>query len=288
MADYSLIHERISKGRGKAALHVGQPFNVYRLSSSGLGLTQVCSDLPCLLRKAPPDSIEQRTFPGQFFELVLDLLSFTGFPKLEIGDLLIEDQSAAYSQPEVDLVVQDADPATVGFGLSVLQSWQPCYMLTLARPVHKFVGVRLELLCQVRRGTWPESADSGPSVGSEAGLNWQQQGENAEQILALLPSGEGLAFVNLNTIYPLGDNLVQLVPFQLEQALLRGRPAFDLPMDYLIGKWHYACPSHWPGLRVTENDYIIRPDGRRLRVHTAMESHIGSVLSQGFAELLQS
>jgi len=266
MANYSMVHDRISKGRGKAAVRVGQPFVVHRLTP--FGFADLAKPIYCLLRRmSGGPHIEQKFFVSQVFEMVTDVRY------LLIGDILEERLESKHSQKPFDLTVSDNDPNLVGVSLS--QKWGPMYLLTQTRPVHKFIGVRVELMCQVRRGTFPDTdGDSG----------YQEQGENAEDALMLTRGDFSFrAIADKRAI-----DSIALIPFQLEPYRVGSNTPFDLPIDWMLNKWNFLCPGNWPGLRLRENDHIIHPDGNRFRVHSIFESHIGPEVLQGIAEKLES
>lgn len=288
MARYDIVHDRISKGRGKAAVRVGQPFVVSRLDQTGFKVQY--PTFYCLLRKMQGGPhVEQRFFISQVYELVCDVRF------LRVGDILTESQNFSLAQPIVETAVEDKDTDLSLLG-SVAQFHTPSYLVAQFRPVHKIIGVRMELLCQVRRGTYVTKDGGDDGVGNAAG--WQQQGEASEQVLTLLP-GLGVlswADVSVQGVPISGPNanndpfppIPALIPFQLEIALIRGKTEHDLPMDWLKNKWHFCCPSSWPGLLLRENDVIIHPDGNRFRIDAVMESHIGPQVLQGLAEKLES
>lgn len=270
MADYSMVYDRVNKGRGKAALRVGQPFQVWRLTSNGF----VHSDDPtyCLLRKLySGKNAEQRFFPSQVFELVTDARN------LNEGDLLIEHPQYEHAQQEYLTEVTDQDIAISDIG-KVVQKFSPTFMLVQKRPVHKNIGVRLEAYCQIRR----------PIAGIPNGDGgYQEHWENSEKVLTL-PKNSGI-FTFSSTLGEVNSfNPVALIPMQLEIAFIQGRPPENLPTDYIVPKWHFLAPAMWNGFSLKPNDTIITPRGDRLRVHAVQESQIGPRLYQGLAEELES
>lgn len=272
MADYELIHDRISKGRGKAAQRVGQLFTVTRYDFDGFKI--VTPAFNCLLRRMTGGPhIEQHFFISQIFELVCDVRD------LKVGDILTETHDTPLVQPIINRVVEDKD-TTISVVGKVTQSFTPSYMLAQFRPVHKFIGIRLESMCQVRR---PKS----PTPDGDAG--YQEGGENAEFVLSYIPGLNKFEFVDVNIKQDVIYQVPVLVPFQLELAVVRsGKPPFDLPMDWIEGKWRFACPAGWSGFLLRENDHIMHPEGYRLRVHMVQESFIGPQLQQGLADKLES
>lgn len=285
MANYFSVHNRISKGRGKAAVRVGQIFTVTRLTNHGF--IELAPSFKCLLRRLlTGHHIEQRQFLEQSYELVCDVR------KLQVGDLLEEKSSTRLSQKRFKTRVVDRDTqiSAVGGALGIEQSWAPVYYVAQFRPVHKFIGIRMEHFVQVRRGNFPdvENGDGG----------YQQQGENAEALLTLNEGTGVFEFIDINTPqYPEESEAITpapspvLIPMGLEPALVRGTPPFDLPMDWGINKWHFAMPgaAQWMnGWRIQENDYIIHPDGNRFRVLMVWEQHVGMEIIQGMLEKLES
>lgn len=272
MANYSMVHDRISKGRGKAAQRVGQVFNVWHLDDHGF--ERLSDRHNCLLRRIHSGShVEQRFFVSQIFELICDVRGMT------VGDYLEErsDMEHAQLRYPIDVTDSDTDISTLSTNE---QFWAPIYYLTQMRPVHRFIGVRMELLCQVRRGLFPDTD------GVDSVLDYQDQGENRENVL-ILPNYSGTYEYRDVRTATSHTNKPALIPFQMEPVSTRGRPDFDLPMDWNTNQWFFACPI-WPGLRLRENDYIIHPDGNRFRILSIFESRIGAVLAQGLLEKLES
>jgi hypothetical protein len=267
VAQYAIIHDRIAKGKGKAARVVGQIFSVQRLGPNGW--VQNIPNTRCILRRYAGRDIEQRVFPSQWFDLVTDVR------RLQVGDILEEAPDTRLMQPRWNMDVPDADTRISGVG-TIQQYWAPTYMVAQFRPIHKFIGVRLDAWCQVRR----------PIVNIVDGdAGYQEEGENAEMVLTLIQGTGTHEFVDVRaTPAP----TPALIPFQLEIALLRGAPPFDLPADWLQGKWHYACPAEWSGFRPSINDAVLAPDGKRYILQAVQESHIGSVIAQGMAKQVES
>ena len=86
-------------------------------------------------------------FVSQVFEMVTDVRH------LKVGDILEEAPNYAYAQKRSETVFRDEGLPISGLG-AVQQAWQPAILLAQARPVHKFIGVRMELLVQIRRPTY--------------------------------------------------------------------------------------------------------------------------------------
>jgi hypothetical protein len=263
MANYRIIHERISKGRGKAALRVGQIFEVKRLTSRGF--VQISPNLNCIIRRIHGGKdVEQKLFVSQVFELTCDVRKFM------VGDLFFEKESTQYSQKSKTFNVED-NLGEVGV---IKQSFQPCYILVSARPVHKFIGIRLETQCQVRRGIVPPNDIN----------NYQEAGQNSEAVFTLSQGKGSFSLIPTTT----EEVKPTLIPMQLEPAMIRSQPHFNLPMDYLMNKWHFACPVNWDGLILKENDYFIDPFGNRYRVIVVFASFLGMMIQQGILEKMES
>ena len=288
-------------GRGKAARVVGQIFTVSRLPPTGIVTFDPA--FKCLLRHyTSSKDIENKILVPQVYELVCDVR------KLQVGDILEELVDSPLSQPRWYNDVEDKNTQISAIGI-VQQYQAPAYIVAQFRPIHKFMGFRLESFCQVRRGSAPGqvASDLGayPTDDSVDGSTYQQAGRDDEFVLTL-PEGSGeYVFARVNTPSEEGmefDSVAvvdsatnpgfapkpALIPFTLEPAHARGAPPFALPMDYNLNKWYFACPANWPGLHIRESDIIITPDGRRFRVHVCWEQHIGTVVTQGMVEKMES
>lgn len=267
MANYRSIERQISRGRGKAAKRLGQPFTVYRFTDRGF--FEITPTIRCFPRRiSRGNEVEQRIFPSQVYRLTMDRRG------LELGDLLVEHPLAQYAQAGKETTVTDKDVNGISMVEPVTQKVQNAYLFAQARPIHSYVGIRMEFFCQVRRPVFS-------SMDGDGG--YQEQGENSESVLVLPQAGPDLQFVDVNSNFEGAPPKPFLIPFQLEIAYVRGTPPFDLPVDWGENKWHYACPAKWGGLLLRENDQIIHPDGNRFPIQSVQENVIGTEVVQGVA-----
>lgn len=280
MANYISIEKHLAKGKGKAGKVVGQPFIVRRLTPNGF----VIIDKPvwCISRKLGRATvIEQQVMVSQVFEFVGDGRRF------EVGDILTKQQGVRYAERIVEQVVverrahtnHDSVLGNDELEIGVVQRRTPSYAIVQKKPVGKYIAVRVEAECQVRRGIVP-------LVNGDGG--YQDAGCTNEHVL-VLPNNEGtFEFRALTDVRAASGDSVGLVPMQLELMLgTHGQLPFNLPMDWRENRWSFVCPN-WPGLDLKENDTFISPEGDRYRLHAIHRPMIGCDLIQGITQKLES
>jgi len=260
---YDRAERLISKGRGKASLRVGQEFVVTRLTPTGFVVVNPRQH--CLVRRIARSRVEQHLMPSVFFEMCFDIRH--GYA---LGDLFYE--TGRYAEGTDSTIVTDSDIPISAVG-SVAQGYAPAILLCQARPITTYFGVRMERFVQIRRGRSSQANSDG---------GYQQQGENAEDVLTLPPGHGHYEFVDVR-IGP----IPALIPMQIEVLRAHATPPFSLPMDWAANRLVFAAPR-WGDMDLIENDTIIGPDARRYRVHAIYDCPIGMELQQGILEKLES
>jgi len=277
MANYAGLHKRIARGKGKAAKVLGQPYTQMRLDS--FGFTIMDRPIQVLLRRlrGGPD-VEQNFYVSQVFDLTADAR------KLCPGDLLVEIGSYKHAQQSVPFLTRTDTNPSLPADLqesqplpAVIQSYSPAYFVAQIRPIHKFVAVRVETFCQIRR----------PSYSLVDGEDaYQEAGRNSELMLAMRHGVGAFAFVEPGMIT--SSDVIATIPMQLEFTAARGFPHFDLPIDWPRNRWSFAAPGNWRGFTLRENDEFINPEGERFRVIAIHNPHVGPDVLQGIVEKLES
>lgn len=148
MVNYAQIQQKVDRGKGKAAQKLGQPFDVYRLTSSSTGdypnaWQQVVTNFPVFRRrlKSERDIEAAIANAAMFFDVVGDMTQFVlGDVFVQVDPPYVPGISYGLGATQIELDPNDtAGDQFNGFALA----WHP--------PVHKAAGGRVDRRCRIYR-----------------------------------------------------------------------------------------------------------------------------------------
>ncbi len=243
--NYAGVQAHIDRGRGIAALHVGQPYDVYRIAANGavnyLDALNKIASVPVLRRLigGTKAGLEASPLIQLLFEVVGDMSHF------ELGDVFIQN-----------------DPAYGAGATSVTYETEQFNGFVLAShvPVKKSLGGRVNYLGTVAR----------PNAGVDAN-NYYSADPCAGDVLSLVDG-----------VFALGvaDAPAAAIPVGVEtEKRIRGDLFNDIPTTTREVFFVMYVPP-LPGFTFREGDYVILQDGSRYVVQNPYEQQAGFVGSQ--------